>query len=72
MERWEYKMYDVGGKEKLESIEKLIEKEERQLKRYQDRLARTESKLGFWEQGYACGKISVLEDLLDDLRDILK
>ena len=28
--------------EKLESIEKLIEKEERQLKRYQDRLLRTE------------------------------
>lgn len=65
-------MYDVGGKEKLESIEKLIERKDRQLKRYQDRFVRTESKLGFWEQGYACGKISALEDFIDDLRDILK
>ena len=65
-------MYDVGGKEKVESIEKLIERKDRQLQRYKDRLLKTEAKLGFWEQGYTCGKISALEDFIDDLRDILK
>lgn len=62
----------------VSDIEKLIRKYERQAKRYRGKEQALEEKgdnlstHGHWSLGYCGAKADLYEDVIDDLRDLLK